>query len=234
MHSPMHPMAIDPALMGYNAYTAYAMMLQQMTTPIRSPAPIRQTTPGTRAARLTPARAERTPALQPANASAPTPTTRIQEDLRYASKEDLIDLLGKLALHSADAASFIDCQIQLWQLRSDVPGPQFNDSTPVKQIQARDVDGKSPGTPYEQMQADQNQPPEARQFCQERHPCVFHYRVCRNPKSCLFVNSPCNLCMAYVRGECPNGPKCTLVHRLPSDASPQLRHLFEAKHTRRD
>ena len=68
--------------------------------------------------------------------------------------------------------------------------------------------------------------PRSRASCKEKHPCIWVYGACRNPKTCIFCLCPANLCINWVRGACRSGKDCTLVHRLPEDTTPQLRHLF--------
>jgi hypothetical protein len=174
--------------------------------------------------------------------------SRLVEDLRMASKDELLQLLVDLSSFSNDAASFIECKAQALRLQHLSDANPFGSVaqqidmtdafTPVKQQMSNiavtetpngTVRGAGPQSPYEKMEAEQHQLPDKRSFCEERHPCLLQFGVCRNPQSCVFARAPCNLCAAWVRGDCPSGSRCNYVHRMPTDASQQLQLLHEVK-----
>lgn len=185
--------------------------------------------------------------------SAPIPHARcrLADDLRSASHDELVQLLVELSSYSVDAANFIDCKAQALRLQSIADGDRAAfgsvathlamDATPEKgnatatatpMRNTAEAADENTATPFDKIERGQHQPPEHRDFLDSRHPCITQYGKCRNPQSCVFARAPCNLCTAWLRGSCPDGSRCTYVHRLPSDASPQLKHLFDVKMAR--
>jgi hypothetical protein len=184
--------------------------------------------------------------------SAPVPHARcrLADDLRSASHDELVQLLVELSSYSSDAANFIECKAQSLRLQAIADGDRAHfgsvathlamegDATPEKgpnTAHATPMRGVAvemetpPAPPFDKIERGQHQPPEHRDFLETRHPCITQYGKCRNPQSCVFARAPCNLCTAWIRGSCPDGARCTYVHRLPSDAVPQLKHLYDVK-----
>jgi hypothetical protein len=186
------------------------------------------------------------------NGAAPTTPhygRRLERELQEGTKEDLVKLLLELSISNPDVNKFIESKAQLFALRqpggaslmnspfaptdyafSDIP----NVVTPVKPLATVEslmdhpsTATKTPASPLEELSHDLQErhvAPEHREFSVERHPCLRMYSHCRYPASCMYKDCPRNLCLNFLRGECTN-KECTLVHRIPSDASQQILHM---------
>jgi hypothetical protein len=175
----------------------------------------------------------------------------LKHDLAWATKEELMHVLVELSCLSSEANGFIACKAQAFALRCGAPpmdeapptetkasAPAMDaNEEPMKHIveMATETPKKmtstaaaTPQTPLDEINQgihDRRVSPEKRAFCSEKHPCMWVYGSCRNPRSCVFAVCPQNLCMGFVRGHCPSGAECSLVHRMPDDASELLKHL---------
>lgn len=161
-------------------------------------------------------------------------TTGLQSELQNASKEQLIQMICDLSFFSSEVSAYIDCKAQLFGLYSiedtvnETDSHECETTTPEKKLYKIGT-MTTPQTPAD---GKVSTTPTSRQFCTAKHPCLWIFGSCRYPKSCLFRECPQNLCLGFVRGHCPSGTECNLVHRLPENASEELKHLHEVNLSR--
>ncbi|CCW72126.1 unnamed protein product [Phytomonas sp. Hart1] len=67
-------------------------------------------------------------------------------------------------------------------------------------------------------------------FCTDLHPCLRWYGVCRNPTKCVYVTTPQNLCLNWIRASCSSGDDCSGVHRLPEPCTFDVFMVYQLNH----
>ena len=182
-------------------------------------------------------------------------TKRLERELHDGSKEDLVKLVMELCDLNNEVNNYVESKAQLFALkpnqecaspysytsttggspRSHDTAVPYTTETPLKQgaesIVTDSADAKggvTPQTPLEALHRDlesRHCTSEDRAFSQELHPCLRLYSNCRYPSSCFFRTCPRNLCINFLRGECTAGKDCSLVHRIPANATPQILHM---------